>query len=152
MSKYRRNAGLTLIVSASLLVGQLACVQETKEMHERRDRAELDLDSISESFDVPTVLEKVHTEKSVDNGKVAIFDSYKTSAHCEDVGQHFRSRLIEKGWDRQSMTVRSNRGGMDTISYDFRNGDYLVSVECQTDIAADNEKSIVISYSWGLRP
>ena len=91
---------------------------------------------------IPDYLTETDSSTTIDLGKVVYFKIYRSNAKCESAGQF--SYFLAQGWDKDRMTPRINKGGMKTISFDFRRDDYLVNVECQTDAIVEDQKKVVI--------
>lgn len=135
---------------ACILLSQISCAY-FKELRAHRNKAEADLDAICKNIPIPSDFVEADSEKSLDIEKVAIFKNYRSYSTCDVVGEHFRNYFIEKGWNREQIKVRQSRGGMETLDFDFRDGEYLISVACQNDVKDEARKQIGLSCSWGLR-
>lgn len=129
-----------------LLLGPVSCVRR-----EQLEKARTDLEKICKNLPVPPDLIETGSEKTVDVAKVVFFRRFKTRSKCEPAGKFFRDHFLGMGWDEKQMTSEISGGGMKTLDFDFRNEEYLVSVECQTDNVLDRERVVVIGCSWGLR-
>jgi hypothetical protein len=119
---------------------------------EEREKAKADLERLCNSLPIPKELRKETSRQSVDFGKVVFSNDYRTNLDCDAVGDVFRNHFVAHGWDVNRMTTRWNYGGMKTLGFDFRDADYVVSVECQTDVSSDAQKHVGIYCSWGLVP
>jgi hypothetical protein len=146
VGRYASLTGLLIFI----LLTQISC-SYFQELKEERKKAESELTVICKNILIPSDFVEIDSEKHLDVSKVAIFKSYKSTSTCKVAEEHFRKYFIGEGWDPNQMQVRQRRGGMKMINFDFRNREYLVSVECQNDVDDEAEKQIVVSCSWGLR-
>jgi hypothetical protein len=142
---------ISKVIIAFILLMQISCAR-VERLNEKRDQADADLTAICDNLPIPENFSAVGSEKSRDIQKVAIFRKFKSGESCRSAGEHFRRYFISQGWNKDQMRVNQTRGGMTTLDYDFRNGDYVVSVECEHPTARDDaNKTFSISCSWGLK-
>ena len=120
-----------------------------EELSENRIRADADLTVICKNLSIPNNFISLDSTKNQGVKSVVIFRRFKSNSTCESAGEHFRRYFINQRWSKDLMEVEQSSGGMGTLDYNFRNGDYLVSVECEHPTAYDNaDKKFVISCSW----
>lgn len=133
-----------------LVLTQTAC-QYLQEQKAQREKVQADLAAICEKIRLPDNFSPTDSTKNTDVSRIIFFRNFKSVSACDDIGRHFQNYFIEIGWDRGRMETRLTRGGMETLDFDFRHDDYLISVECQNDVKPSLEKKIVLSCSWGFR-
>jgi len=121
------------------------------EMNQRRETAKIDLSNLESEVPPPPAGVYLRSEHTSDIGRVVNFRTFKSQASCDLLHGFYRDYFISKGWDVNRMSQRQSRGGMDSIDFDFRDSEYLISVSCQSDVREEDEKQITIMYSWGFR-
>jgi hypothetical protein len=145
----------TWFVCSVSLLGVFFCSTSCsyfRELQLRGNKAEVDLDTICKKMPPPQDFIETDSNKTVDIAKVAFFKHYKSRSACKIIGNHYRDYFLREGWDKDRMKEEQSGGGMRTLDFIFRDGEYVVWVECQNDVNDDAEKQISVSCSWGLRP
>jgi hypothetical protein len=140
------------VIIAFILLIQISCAQ-VKELNEKRVKADADLTVICDNLPIPENFSAGKSEKNRDIKKVVLFRHFKSNESCKSAGEHFRNYFIDQGWNKDLMKVTQMGGGMGVLDYEFRQDEYVVSIECEHPTASDDaNKEIVISCSWGLIP
>ncbi len=116
---------------------------------ERRDQAVTDLEKICSALPVPQTFQRTRAYKKIEWTIVSIASQYQTTESCDAVGSHFRKHFLSQGWDPSRMKTKRFDTGLPTIVFEFRDADYTVNVECQTDVRDDESKLAGIYCRWG---
>jgi hypothetical protein len=142
---------LKVISLLFILLTQISC-SYFQELKQKRDQAEADLDVICKNIPIPKTFNEVNSEKTLDIKKVVIFRKYKSNDPCKLSGEYFKNYFIEQGWNRDRMKATQQYGSMKLMDFEFRNADYVVSIECPNEGSDYDEKDILVACSWGLLP
>jgi hypothetical protein len=146
--KKPRLSPVTLSLFVFIAAFSTAC--NFAKMNQRQREVEADLKKICEPLTIPGAAKLADKPISRDINKVVVWKEFRSDLSCPAIGELFRQYFMGLNWDPNMMSSEQSRGGMETLDYDFRQGEYLVSVECERGKANDANKEVVVSCSWGL--
>lgn len=143
----QRHLVIFVLLTGFTAFAQISC-WNWKEISQRTEKAVQEVEVLQKRTPLPEEFVQESSEKTTRFGYVTNIDHYRTTDDCGSVGGHFRRYFIDEGWDPKLMSVEDVGGGMKTRDFVFVNGEIRVTVACQIDVRATEEKLVDIVFSW----
>ena len=150
-SKLHRRESLVRIFSLLILMISVVvtpvCVKPTRE---QRDAALKDLEKLCPSVPIPDSFVPIDSRTSADDLHVALFRKFRSVSQCAETGEYFTSYFSSIGWDKTRMKSSKEGGGMKTLQFRYRDGDYRVAVDCELYPGPGEKRDMSLSCSWNF--
>ena len=146
------SRAIVFTLATILAISQVSCfiADNLRDDKAKREHAIKDLRFLASKLPPPAGFVQQPAEESLDLHKVFIAFRYKSTDSCESTANHYKRLLEEQGWDVAGVQPRYRVGGRATIDTEFRHGEYVVIVSCESTQNGDALKVQDLYLTWGL--
>ena len=104
---------------------------------------------ICNDLPLPENTRKVHSRQIVKQNLAVFTNRYETEQACLDVGDFYKSFLLQQGWKISGQSKKDSFSGLE-IEIDFRKGNDSIGLTCDDTKPLFSSKKYAVSCSWGV--